>query len=167
MARDYYKQGTWNSVCAVCGFKMKADELIKRWDGNFVCKADWEPRHILDFFKTRPDHQSVPWSQHDTSIVNGYAAITSANSPYTIDATTVVSLDIDATGGNITITLPAATYASGPSQALEFYRSDTSAHTVTIQRAGSDTINGGTSITLSGQNQLRLQTNDVSSWTTF
>lgn len=167
MGQDYWKPGTWKSVCAVCGFQMKADQLRKRWDGVYVCDEDWEPRHILDFFKTRPDHQSVPWSQHDSSVVTGYVGITSSDSPYTIDATTVVALDIDATGGNITVILPAANYATGSGQLLEFYRSDTTSHTVTIQRAGSDTINGGTSITLAGQNQLRLQTDDVSRWTTF
>lgn len=70
MDKDYYKQGSWNSVCAVCGFKKKSDELKKRWDGVYVCEQDWEPRNILDFFKVRPDHQAVPWTQHDTTVVN-------------------------------------------------------------------------------------------------
>lgn len=45
----------------------------------------------------------------------------------------------DATGGNVTITLPAASTALG--WRCRFIRIDTSANTVTIQRAGADDIN--------------------------
>ena len=45
----------------------------------------------------------------------------------------------DATGGNVTITLPAASTALG--WRCRFIRVDTSANTVTIQRAGADDIN--------------------------
>lgn len=49
-ANDYYKHGTHNAICAVCGFKHKADQLKKRWDGVYVCAADWEPRHPMDLY---------------------------------------------------------------------------------------------------------------------
>lgn len=80
MSKDYFKSGTWNALCGVCGFKFKADELKKRWDGIYVCEQDWEPRHILDFFKVRPDHMEVPWSQPDTSTDSG-AALFWTNGP--------------------------------------------------------------------------------------
>lgn len=63
---------------------------------------------------------------------------------------TVTSADTvvfaDATSGNVTITLPAASGLAG----YRFYvkRIDGSAHTVTIARSGSDTIDGMTSFTL-------------------
>lgn len=58
----YFKAGTWNVVCQVCGFQHKSDEIRKRWDGLLVCKDDWEPRHSLDFIKTRPERAGVPYS---------------------------------------------------------------------------------------------------------
>jgi hypothetical protein len=80
-------------------------------------------------------------------------------------ASTLRTLSVDATSGNITITLPAATVFSGPDQFIDISRIDTSSNTVTIQRAGSDTIDEATSITLSGVNRVRLISNDVSRWT--
>jgi len=49
--QDYHKPGDYNAYCDVCGFKFKASELQKRWDGYRVCQKDWEPRHILDFIR--------------------------------------------------------------------------------------------------------------------
>lgn len=59
---NYYKPGTWNVICAVCGTTFKSDEIRKRWDGVLVCKDDWEPRHVLDFIKTKPERGGVPYS---------------------------------------------------------------------------------------------------------
>lgn len=58
-----YKPGTWKALCAVCGFEYTADQLLKRWDGVYVCKPDWEPRHILDFFEPPKPERQIPWSQ--------------------------------------------------------------------------------------------------------
>ena len=33
------------SVCDVCGRDFRVSRLKETWDGNFVCPADWEPRH--------------------------------------------------------------------------------------------------------------------------
>lgn len=52
---------------------------------------------------------------------------------------------VDATSGSVTITLPAASNAGA---LLRIKRIDGSANTVTVQRAGSDTIDGATSFTL-------------------
>lgn len=53
IAGDHYR------ICDVCGFKMRASETRKRWDGVIVCEADWEPRHPQDYVKARPDRQRV------------------------------------------------------------------------------------------------------------
>ena len=50
MLKTFYKKGTYNAICDVCGFKFKADQMRERWDGNFVCKKDYESRHPMDFF---------------------------------------------------------------------------------------------------------------------
>lgn len=67
---------------------------------------------------------------------------------------------VDATSGNVTITLPAASDLAA--LAYEFRRTDTSANTVTIQRAGSDTIEGATTVRL--VQRLRLRADGVSAW---
>lgn len=60
---NYYKPGTWNALCDVCGFKHKSDELKKRWDGLMVCKHDWEPRHPQDLLRVPREQISVPWTR--------------------------------------------------------------------------------------------------------
>lgn len=74
---------------------------------------------------------------------------------------------IDATSGNITITLPAASTAFGASMGIEyeFKRIDNSGNTITIQRAGSDLIDGGTSFTLGAQWEFKkLKASSSSTW---
>ncbi len=74
---------------------------------------------------------------------------------------------IDATAGNVTVTLPAASTAFGNTMGItyKFQRIDNSGNTVTVQRAGSDTINGGTSFTLTAQYQVKqMQCTSTSAW---
>lgn len=55
--KDYYKHGDNNVICDVCGFKVKASQTRRRWDGLVVCREDWEPRHPQDFVRGRRDRQ--------------------------------------------------------------------------------------------------------------
>lgn len=59
--KNYFKDGSWNIICDVCGFRFKAEEVIKRWDGLYVCKEDFEVRHPLDFLRVRQENVSVPY----------------------------------------------------------------------------------------------------------
>lgn|SRR5574337_276223 len=61
MARHYYKSGEWNVWCMVCNRKIKSGEAMKRWDGLWVCKEDFENRHPLDFLRARQERISVPF----------------------------------------------------------------------------------------------------------
>jgi len=61
--QNEYKQGDWNAICDVCGFKYKASQLRRRWDGFMVCKDDYETRHEQDFLEAKTDDQSVPWNR--------------------------------------------------------------------------------------------------------
>ena len=61
--KDYLKLGDWNALCDVCGFKFKASELKRRWDGYMVCDADYEQRHPQDLIRLKPDRQAVPWAR--------------------------------------------------------------------------------------------------------
>jgi hypothetical protein len=54
---DHWVAGENNVVCDRCGFKFKASELKKTWDGLWVCEQDWEPRHPQDFVKGVMDDQ--------------------------------------------------------------------------------------------------------------
>lgn len=63
---DYYKKGSWNALCAICGFEYKSDDL--RWNAqieDYVCKYDWEPRHPQERLRATKDDQSVPWTRPD------------------------------------------------------------------------------------------------------
>lgn len=78
--------------------------------------------------------------------------------------------NVDATGGNITITLPAASTSFGSGMGIKYYfrRVDNSGNTITVSRAGSDTINGATSFTIAAQYQVNgLQCISTSTWASF
>ncbi len=87
------------------------------------------------------------------SVVNGTTALVFADQGLIL---------VDATSGNVTINLPAATVLAR----YEFRRIDTSANTATINRAGSDTIEGATSITLSnsGNHKHEIVSNGSTKW---
>jgi hypothetical protein len=77
---------------------------------------------------------------------------------------------IDATSGNVTVTLPAASASYGGTVGInyKFKRMDNSGNTVTIQRAGSDTIDGNTSFTLTTQYEVKeILAISTSSWGVF
>lgn len=82
-------------------------------------------------------------------------------SNYTVTTSDTVLL-ADAASGNITITLPAASSSSG----YRFFikRIDNSGNTVTVQRAGSDTIDGATSQTLDLQYTSITVVSNGSNW---
>lgn len=77
---------------------------------------------------------------------------------------------IDATSGNITITLPAASAAFGSAMGLDlvFKRIDNSGNTVTIQRNGSDLIDGASSFTLATQYaSKKIRAISTSAWAIY
>jgi hypothetical protein len=55
-----YVPGDHWKICEVCGFKYRASQTSRRWDGLFVCSEDFETRHPQDFVRGRLDHQNVP-----------------------------------------------------------------------------------------------------------
>ncbi|MEJ5360205.1 MAG: hypothetical protein WHT06_16205 [Desulfobacterales bacterium] len=88
----------------------------------------------------------------------------SASSYNVVDDDDIILLD--ATSNNITVTLQAVSGRNG--RALTFKRTDGSSNTVSIQRTGSDTIDGGTSVSLSTYANRYLVADEASSmWRTF
>jgi hypothetical protein len=55
-----YVRGDFWRICEVCGFKTRASQTTRRWDGLFVCFEDFETRHPQDFVRGRIDRQNVP-----------------------------------------------------------------------------------------------------------
>jgi hypothetical protein len=60
MSGPAYLKGDFWRICEECGFKMRASQTHKRWDGLIVCDADFEERHPQDFVKGVIDRQTVP-----------------------------------------------------------------------------------------------------------
>jgi hypothetical protein len=57
---NFFKSGSWNFICDVCGFKKKIEEGRKRWDGLLVCEEDWETDHPQKYLRVRESGLSVP-----------------------------------------------------------------------------------------------------------
>lgn len=91
--------------------------------------------------------------------------VTAGASALTVDdAGTVL---VDATGGNVTLTLPAASVVAGLGIGFSFYRTDSTGNVVTVNRAGADTIDGTNSFTIPGQFAYRtIKGNGNSAWAT-
>lgn len=63
----YFEPGTWNAECSICARKMKANQMVKNWQGFYRCPDCNEPRNAQDFVKGVVDDVTVPWSQPPTS----------------------------------------------------------------------------------------------------
>lgn len=87
MEHNYYKPGDWNAICDTCGFKFKASQLKKRWDGLMVCAADWEPRHPQDLIKAPTEKTAVPWSRPEREDV--YVDVTYVESDVGVQSNTI------------------------------------------------------------------------------
>ena len=59
--QNQYKHGDFNRICDRSGFKVKASETRREWNGLIVRTVDWEIRQPQDFVRGVPDHQVVPY----------------------------------------------------------------------------------------------------------
>lgn len=60
-SNNYFKHGSWNVICDVCGVRYKSNEVRKRWDGLIVCQQDWEPDHPQKYLRVQSDPKQVPF----------------------------------------------------------------------------------------------------------
>lgn len=67
MSKNFFKDGQWNCLCPICGFKKKSSDMRKRWDGQMVCKDDLDPRHPQDFVRGVQDNNSIPFTYAEPS----------------------------------------------------------------------------------------------------
>lgn len=66
--RTYFKNGSWNCDCDVCGLRFKAEQLVRRWDGAMACKSCYEPRHPQDFIRVRDERISVSFTRPEVDV---------------------------------------------------------------------------------------------------
>lgn len=64
---DFYRRNDFNRICDRTGFKVKASNTRKEWNGLIVRAESWEPRHPQDFVRGRRDQQSVREARPDMS----------------------------------------------------------------------------------------------------
>lgn len=101
-----------------------------------------------------------------------FQAITSVNSNTTISlgSGNLHTILVNATSGNITITLPAASGGFVSAYGIEYIiqKTDASANTVTIAGAGSDLVNGSSTQVITTQYQARhVQAASSSTWAMY
>ncbi len=80
MKFTWWRSGSWNTICDVCGFKFKAEHLKQRWDGLMVCPEDWEIRHPQELIRPIQDQNKLPWTRPEATdtfltFTNGCTAI--------------------------------------------------------------------------------------------
>lgn len=63
MSITTYRHGDWNAMCFQCGMKKKASDLVRNWQGYWVCPEHNEPRQPQDFARGTMDVQTPPWTQ--------------------------------------------------------------------------------------------------------
>lgn len=59
MPGTYFKHGSYNAICDVCGHKFKFHELKKDWRGLIVCKDDFEHDHPQKYTRVRESGLAV------------------------------------------------------------------------------------------------------------
>lgn len=70
MAGEYYKPGSFWRIDDRTGFKVRAEDTKKEWNGLIVEKRFWEPRQPQDLVKGRADNQKVPNPRPESTDVN-------------------------------------------------------------------------------------------------
>ena len=90
-----YKPGDYWMVCDLCGFDYRRSQMKQTWDGKWVCREDWEPKHPQLEVEGREDIQAVPVARPDTT-----------------DFTNETTLSVAASTGDSTITVADATGVS-------------------------------------------------------
>ncbi len=105
-------------------------------------------------------------SPESTLQVNGSLAtkVTTLSGNTTLDDTHHVVL-VDASGGNVTLTVPLA--SSGDARQYMIKKTDSSSNDVIITRSGANTIDGDTSVTMGVQYEARTIISDGTNWYAF
>lgn len=148
----YFKKGSWNAVCDVCGFVFKSHELKQRWDGMRVCKEDWEPRHPSDFQRVKGEKSPPPWTSPDDT-EGTETLITKAAAETYATTDTRYSIWIKSTGANAKIVFPQlddatalTEYPTSIGRRYRIYSDADSTDNITLQSSGTSVFVGSTTL---------------------
>lgn len=101
MGDPQYIAGDFWRICEECGFKKRSSETFKRWDGLWVCEADYEPRHPQDFVRGRKDRIVVPEPRPDpVPTIIGPLSTTITVAALASDSTITVASSVRFGGGD-------------------------------------------------------------------
>ena len=108
----------------------------------------------------------------DLQMLQAVKRMAGANTLAVSSGATVLTADnaglvlVDATAGNVTLTLPAATAANGIPLQFEIVRLDATTHTVTVALAGADTLVtwGTPPLSIGAHYSVSLMSDGVSKW---
>lgn len=134
--------------------------IMTAWIGHTLIE---EQRNVLLAAGITPDKATLDQLTQAIRRLSGGVATAAldADTTLTADHAGVVPLAITA---NRALTLPAAASAGGSPIRITFVRTDTSAFTATITRAGTDTIEGVTTIGLQVGERLTLVSDGSGTW---
>ena len=59
---DDFEAGDWNAICDNSGFKVKASQLVRQWNGMMVRRDLEEKRNPQDFLRGKKE-SSIPWGR--------------------------------------------------------------------------------------------------------
>lgn len=143
--------GGWNAECDRCGFKFKNSDLKRTWDGLYVCKDDWEPRHPSDFQTGHKDDPSVPWTRPEsadasgtdiegsgTGFIGNPVNVGDVNKTLTIDTDPLTQIWNTELTSNRTVTLSTSNAVYG--DRFTIYRNATTPGSFTLDVGGLQTI---------------------------
>lgn len=133
------------------------------WSLMEVVKAGGQAGVVFD--ETVPATYKVLVKALKSAFGGNVTTVNFAASPFALTVNHAGVVLIDASGGNVVVNLPAANLIAGLNYV--FRRTDTSGNTVTINRAGADTIDEGlTFFTLAPRAVQRIAADGVSKWPT-
>ena len=106
---------------------------------------------------------TLSWTTQAANVLQLNRVTTSAN--YTVTATDAI-VGVDVSAGPVTITLPAANaFADGQTLIINVEAGNAATNNVTINAAGTDTIDGGTSVSITfGSGQQRIYSDGAGAW---
>lgn len=65
----YYADGQWNVYCDLCGKKAKSGEVVKTWDGFYVCGKHKEERNPQDLLRGPRPTPPLPFTRPQPALV--------------------------------------------------------------------------------------------------
>jgi microcystin-dependent protein len=148
-------RGTTAPGYASAGMLWVDDSAGTTWELKFYDGADWISLFTID--TTNNKTQLGSWSKKESKVTTKSASYT------TVASDNGALINVDASSGNLTINLLAATTAND-GHLLAIKKSDSSSNTVTLDPNSTETIDGATILVLENENDSALIMCDGMNW---